>query len=630
MSDASPRNDDDPTQARRVLAGALLLGAVLRFTHLGALSFYYDELYAVRIHGLTVRNLAGVIARTAFYDVHPPLYYLLTLLWTAVAGVTEAAARSLSAVAALATLPLVYAIGRDLHSRRVGAWAAVALAVFPVHAYYAREARMYTTLCFLATLSTWLLTRLLRGEAEAGRRPWLLPAWLAASTATALTHYFGVMHVVAMFVVVALRGRRGAATLPTWLALFGAPAAVFVPFALFAGYQSKHNEVSYLGSGPRVYVDLLAWLGGGHQRLPFALAWTLPMFVLIAAGLRASWREPAPEAPAPFAGPPRVTPRERAVWSMVALGSLVAAAGVFIARNKIADVITSLEVSRGESMELAVLQGRTSAVGSFLGALVGAVVAVAIAARDAVAARVERWFPRGAQDAPDPSTSLARVSLAIVLTPIVISVLAGLAGRPLVLMRNFLAAVPFLALLAARGFVALTTPARAVAGGGVLAVSAYIALHVGAVPFVDVDHGAIRPWLLHTYYDWRRIEAIAGDDRTVPIVAVQHYATDAAIQYRGRHPVVRVRVDTADILHVTQVRSDDGWNAPWSVGERLYTEIAPRMMVVDMGDGLRHDRGDARALLEAAREHHTCAAAGTIPGGVTVYDCRRTEAVAAR
>ena len=40
-----------------------------------------------------------------------------------------------------------------------------------------------------------------------------------------------------------------------------------------------------------------------------------------------------------------------------------------------------------------------------------------------------------------------------------------------------------------------------------------IALRIGAVPLTDIDHGAIRPWLLHTYYDWRRIERIAGQRR---------------------------------------------------------------------------------------------------------------------
>ncbi len=300
--DAPPHAPDaPPRRALAALAVALLAAAALRLHHLGALSFYYDELYAVRIHGLSLRNLAGVVARTAFYDIHPPLYYLACLAWTALLGVSEAAARGLSVAAGLATLPVVYLLGRDLHSRRTGAVAAAVLAVYSVHVYYSREARMYAAMALAASLSTWLLVRLARGD----RQRWLLPAWLAATTATALTHYFGVMHVVAEFVIVAWRGRRGAASLPAWLALFAAPGAVFVPFALFAQYQTKHNEVSYLGRGLGAYADLFTWLGGGHQRLPFAPLWTLPLVALAALGARASWREHAPGWTPPTPPPPR-------------------------------------------------------------------------------------------------------------------------------------------------------------------------------------------------------------------------------------------------------------------------------------------------------------------------------------
>lgn len=43
-----------------------------------------------------------------------------------------------------------------------------------------------------------------------------------------------------------------------------------------------------------------------------------------------------------------------------------------------------------------------------------------------------------------------------------------------------------------------------------------------------------------------------GDDVEVPVLAVQHYATDAAIHYRKGHTVVRVRLDDAQRLRNTR------------------------------------------------------------------------------
>lgn len=625
--DAPPHTPDaPPRRALAALAVALLAAAALRLHNLGALSFYYDELYAVRIHGLSLRNLAGVVARTAFYDIHPPLYYLACLAWTAALGVSEAAARGLSVAAGLATLPVVYLLGRDLHSRRTGVVAAAVLAVYPVHVYYSREARMYAAMALAASLSTWLLVRLARGD----RQRWILPAWLAATTATALTHYFGVMHVMAEFVILAWRGRRGAASLPAWLALFAAPGAVFVPFALFAQYQTKHNEVSYLGRGLGAYADLFAWLGGGHQRLPFAPLWTLPLLALATLGARASWREKAPRWTAPYAPAPAAPTGERVFWVLTAIGSMLAAAGVFALRNKLAHRIADIEMNRGEVEALATLQGRTATVGAFLGGLVGGFVALALAARDTVTARLAKRFPTtGAEDDVDPAGSLVRVSLAVIGTPLAIAVLAGLAGRPLVLTRNFLCATPFVALLVARGITSLRLPAQGAAAATVALVSLLVASRFGALPPASVDQGAVRPWLLHTYYDWRQLGSIVQAEREVPIVAVQHYATDAAIHYRGHHPVARVRRNAEGQLYVSQVRTDDGWDCQFHVDQRFDPQLAPRFFLLDMGT-LAHDDGASRDLLAEARGRHRCTTAGTIPGGVTVLDCRDEIGVARR
>jgi 4-amino-4-deoxy-L-arabinose transferase-like glycosyltransferase len=94
-------------------------------------------------------------------DQHPPLYYLLLHLWSALHGDSPYAVRLLSALFGAATIPIIYLIGKRLSGAVVGVVAAVLLAFSPFHIYFAQEARMYTLLAFNAAVAIYALARLL-------------------------------------------------------------------------------------------------------------------------------------------------------------------------------------------------------------------------------------------------------------------------------------------------------------------------------------------------------------------------------------------------------------------------------------------------------------------------------------
>lgn len=621
-----PTDADTPAERSRahaMLTAAMALGVALRAHALGGLSLYYDELYATRIYGLTPRNVAGVVARTAFYDQHPPLYYLSALAWTQVFGLSEGAVRGLSALAGVLVIPATYVLGRELAGRGAAAWGALLASTFPLLVYFSREARMYEQLALLATLSTWLLVRMARGD----RPRWITPAWLVVTTATALSHYFGAVHVFAEFVVLALRGRRGARDLPAWAALFAVPFAAFVPFAVFAQYQSQHFDSSYLGFGATVYADVLAWLGGAHQRLPVALVWTLPFLALVARGVAASWRAQGPAWVAPFAPPPPSSRLSRALAALTALGAFAVAAGLFALRQRIADKVAAVEVDRGETLAIALLQGRTALHASLLGAVAAGFAALGLALRNRLARPIEATPAPVDGEAFDPVGSLARVALVCVALPLALSLVVGLAGKPIVVVRNFIPAAPLLALLAGRGLTALRPPLRLASAAAALGVALFVASRIGALPGVDASDD-VRLWTLHTYHDWRRVEALTRGDTFAPLVAVQHYATDAVIHYRGHHPVLRVS-ERGGRLVVTQVRQDDDYDVEVHEGDPFHPELLTQFYLVDVA-GLAHDGGASRRLLDAARANHDCAVRGALAGGVTVYDCSAATAVALR
>ncbi len=617
-----PDDPDAPRERARALAlvaAAVSLAVALRAHALGALSLYYDELYATRIYGVSPRNLAGVVARTAFYDQHPPLYYLTALVWTRLFGLTEVGVRSLSVTCGVLLVPAVYDLGRVLSGRRVGAVAALLTAGFPLLVYYAREARMYAMLALLATLTTAAFVRL------AQRHPsrHVAPAFALLATATALTHYFGAVHVAALFVTLLWRGRAGLRALPSWLSRFALPGALFVPFAAFARYQAGHFDSSYLGFGARVYADVLAWIGGAHQSLPAALAWTLPLVALAVWGARASWRETGPVTVAPFAAPSPTSTASRALAVLTSLGALAVAAGVVAVRAKLLHKIAQVEIDRGESFDLATLQAQTAVTATLAGAVAVAVAGALWALGDRLAPSVDE-----PTDDPrvDPARSLPRVALACIAVPLALSVIAGLAGKPLVLVRNFVIAAPFVALLAARGWWSLARSSRPAAALAVAFVMLFSSAQFGALPALAPQGDDLRPWLLHTYQDWRGALALARGDTYGPVVVAQHYATDAAIHYRAHHPVLRVRED-GERLVVSQVRQDDDFDVEVHEGDAFHPELLARFYLVDV-QGLARDHGLSRRLLDSARASHECAVVGRAVGHVTVYDCNATSAVA--
>ncbi len=127
-----------------------------------------------------------VIRAVLLSDTNPPLYYLLLNGWTRAVGTSDAALRLFSVVWALASLPLLWLLGRALGGPRT-AWAAGFLfGLAPPALYYSAEGRMYSLLWFLGLALAWLTVGLRRR----GGRPGLAVLWIVTGALGLLTHYF--------------------------------------------------------------------------------------------------------------------------------------------------------------------------------------------------------------------------------------------------------------------------------------------------------------------------------------------------------------------------------------------------------------------------------------------------------
>jgi uncharacterized membrane protein len=174
-----------------LLAAITSLAAWLRLHALAAKSFWMDEGFTAACMRLDWRNLLRLLWRR---EANMALYYMLLRGWT-LFGHSEAWYRGLSVLAAVATLPALFALGRRLFGAPAGFAAALLLAVNAYHVRYSQEARSYSLLVFLVTLASYFLVR----AVEAGRsRDW--KAYVAASTMAVYAHFFGVLLLAAHWV----------------------------------------------------------------------------------------------------------------------------------------------------------------------------------------------------------------------------------------------------------------------------------------------------------------------------------------------------------------------------------------------------------------------------------------------
>lgn len=137
----------------------LILGLVLRLISINQ-SLWLDEATSALA---TKMNLPDFFQKFMPGDFHPPLYYLTLRIWSSLFGTSEIALRSLSIIFALATIYLVFLIGKRLIGKNAGLIASLLLATSGLHIYYSQEARMYSMSTFLVALSIYIFTRILHG-----------------------------------------------------------------------------------------------------------------------------------------------------------------------------------------------------------------------------------------------------------------------------------------------------------------------------------------------------------------------------------------------------------------------------------------------------------------------------------
>lgn len=138
----------------------LVLATILRFFHLDYQSLWMDEIYTLNITNpkLSLKQLHDeVLLRDGF----PYLYYILLRIEYFFFGYSSFVARSFSAVMGIASVYLIYRLGKQLIHHNAGLLAALLLTLNEYNIYISQDARPYSFYLFTILLSYFGLVKLL-------------------------------------------------------------------------------------------------------------------------------------------------------------------------------------------------------------------------------------------------------------------------------------------------------------------------------------------------------------------------------------------------------------------------------------------------------------------------------------
>lgn len=254
------------TALRGWLGVAILVAVALRFPTLSGQSYWRDEAStALELNG----SLGHALASVRDLEGMPPTYFVLAWLWTRLFGLGEAGLRSLSAVFGVMTVPVAWALARELRAS-AAPLAAGLTATSPFLVWYSQEARPYALLVLVTALMTlfWLQDRRMR--------------WGLAAALALLTHYFAIFLVVPQALVILRRGGRRALVPPIACGLALAPL-------IASQADARVDWITDAPLGSRI-VDIGKHFAAGEFGTPVDLLGVVAVLAMVAGAVLARGR----------------------------------------------------------------------------------------------------------------------------------------------------------------------------------------------------------------------------------------------------------------------------------------------------------------------------------------------------
>jgi mannosyltransferase len=270
-ADPSPGLRAAPGRVGLIVLGALVaLAALLRFYAIDRGSVWMDEAVSIDFARMPLDDFLRAVrddeANMSFYHLLLRLFLLF--------GESALVVRSLSALCGVASVVLVYALGRRLFDERVGLVAAALLSANVFHIWFSQEARGNALVVLLVCVSTYFFLAIVERPDELA--PWI--GYVASSVLAGYAHVFAVFVIASQWLSLGPRRLRETGLGRTAGALI-AIVALLAPLAVFLLGQDR-GQVAWIPPTGVVMVLLTVDALAGFNLVLLALllgglAWTL-------------------------------------------------------------------------------------------------------------------------------------------------------------------------------------------------------------------------------------------------------------------------------------------------------------------------------------------------------------------
>lgn len=168
-----------------ILGVLMLLSAAFSIVFMRTQGLGLDEAQSLWQSAHTFSGILYVVAQ----DVHVPLYHFMLHLWQIAFGNGVPAARALSLLFFLPTIPLIYVLGRvSFSNKSIGLWAAAFFALSPFTNWYGSVIRMYSLLALLTVINQIFFVLIFKGDRERAPLYWF--GFAVSGLFGVYTHYF--------------------------------------------------------------------------------------------------------------------------------------------------------------------------------------------------------------------------------------------------------------------------------------------------------------------------------------------------------------------------------------------------------------------------------------------------------
>jgi uncharacterized membrane protein len=182
-----------------VLCLLIIAGTVLRMYNLGFNSLWLDE---AATYSLSVVPLDQIWTNMTKGEFNPPLFFVIEHLML-MTGNNEWALRFMPALFGIATIPVMYLVGKEFMDKYVGLIVATAVTLSPFLVMYSQEARAYSLMLLLCAGMMFFYLRAMKSNNLVDWLPFSLIAILAI-----WTHFYSFVFIVALVSYAAVQHRN--------------------------------------------------------------------------------------------------------------------------------------------------------------------------------------------------------------------------------------------------------------------------------------------------------------------------------------------------------------------------------------------------------------------------------------